>query len=150
MSGSAFVFRVFIENPAGTNIKHTFNEKTLEHIRTDVVSVNYPFPYGFILNTTSGDGDNVDCFVITDQHFRTGALVTCEAAGMIAQIEDEEIDHKVLGLCSGGVAALRETDITRVQEFARHVFDHIPGKVVKVGAFMDKKSAERYIRSCLD
>ena len=67
-------FQVFIENPAGTNIKHTFNEKTLEPIRTDTVAAKYPFPYGFILQTTSGDGDNVDCFVITERELTTGAV----------------------------------------------------------------------------
>ncbi len=150
MSASGGVFRVFIENPAGTNIKHTFNEKTLEPIRTDRVAAKYPFPYGFILKTTSGDGDNVDCFVITDQELRTGEVVSCEAVGMVTQIEDGEVDHNILGIRCGDAGTLRETDITRVQEFARHVFDHIPGKVVKVGEFIDKKSAEGYIKNCLD
>ena len=150
MLGSGFVFQVFIENPVDTNIKHTFNEKTLESIRTDVVSANYPFPYGFILHTTGGDGDNVDCFVITDQDIKTGDVVNCEAAGMVTQIEDGKIDHKILGVCCGDAAALQETNITRVQEFARHVFDHIPGKVIQVGEFFDKKSAEGYIMRCVD
>ncbi len=101
IAGSGVVFRVFIENPAGTNIKHTFNEKTLEPIRTDRVAAKYPFPYGFILQTTSGDGDNVDCFVITDQELRTGAVVSCEAVGMVTQIEDGEVDHNILGICCG-------------------------------------------------
>jgi inorganic pyrophosphatase len=150
IAGSGVVFRVFIENPAGTNIKHTFNEKALEPIRTDRVAAKYPFPYGFILQTTSGDGDNVDCFVITDQELRTGAVVSCEAVGMVTQIEDGEVDHNILGICCGEELVLSEEDMGRVQEFSRHVFDHIPGKVVKVGKFMEKGAAERYIGECLD
>ncbi len=55
---------VFIENEAGFDQKNLYNEKTWEYNKTVPVSRKYPFPYGFILNTTSGDGDNLDCFII--------------------------------------------------------------------------------------
>jgi len=56
--------KVFIENEAGTNLKNIFNEDTLDFRKTVQVSAEYPFPYGFILDTKSGDGDNLDCFMI--------------------------------------------------------------------------------------
>ncbi len=57
--------KVYIQNEAGSNLKHYHNEKTLILKRTVEVSRPYPFPYGFILDTTSADGLNLDCFVIT-------------------------------------------------------------------------------------
>ena len=69
---------------------------------------------------------------------------------MIILTEDGEIDHKVLGICCGETAAWQGANIARVQRFVWHVFDHIPDKVVNVGEFRDKKSEDRYIKSCLD
>ncbi len=65
--------KVFIENEAGSDQKNVYNEKTLEYRETFTVSRKYPFPYGFILKTTSGDGDNLDCFVITEQKLKKRA-----------------------------------------------------------------------------
>ena len=150
MPRSGFVFQVFIENPAGTNVKHTFNEKTLEPIKTEIVAANYPFPYGFILNTTSGDGDNVDCFVITGRELKTGDIVDCKAAGLIVQIEDGEVDNKILGTICGEEIPVWEEHITMVREFAQQVFAHLPDKIIEVGDFMEKEVAEQYINGCLD
>ena len=58
--------KVFIENEAGSNKKNIFDEKSLEFEKQVDVSRSYPYPYGFVLNTTVEDGDNVDCFVLTD------------------------------------------------------------------------------------
>ena len=70
---------VFIQNEAGSDLKHDYNEKTLEYQGTDTVSRRYPFPYGFILDTTSEDGDNLDCYVITQRPLKTGPIIACEA-----------------------------------------------------------------------
>ena len=55
------MIKVFIQNEAGSDQKHLHDEKTLEYKHTVRVSRSYPFPYGFILDTTSEDGDNLDC-----------------------------------------------------------------------------------------
>ncbi len=92
------MIRVFIQNEAGSNQKHLHDEKTLAHKRMVIVSQAYPFPYGFVLDTTSEDGDNVDCFVITDRPLKTGTIVRCEPVGLLEQIEDGEADHNLLAL----------------------------------------------------
>lgn len=101
--------KVFIENEAGSNQKNFYNEKTLEYKKTVTVSRKYPYPYGFILDTTSGDGDNLDCFIITDKELRSGQVVECEPVGLMEQIETawgkskggiEEEDHNVLAILS--------------------------------------------------
>ena len=66
--------KVFIENEAGSDKKNLYNEKTLEYKKTVTVSKKYPYAYGFILNTTSEDGDNVDAFIITDKKLKAGQL----------------------------------------------------------------------------
>ena len=48
---------VFVENEAGSNIKHHYNEATFTVERTEQVGAHYPYPYGFIPDTIAPDGD---------------------------------------------------------------------------------------------
>lgn len=142
--------KVFIENEAGSDQKHIFDEKTLEYKKTVTVSRPYPYPYGFILGTTSGDGDNVDCFVLTKQKLQSGQMVECEAIGLMEQMEDNKEDHNVLAKLPNEDITVDEVTQKTLTGFISHVFDHLPGKVVRVGKFLDKESAEAYIKKCLD
>lgn len=137
--------RVFIENEAGSYVKHFHNEKTLEPKGNATVSRPYPFPYGFILNTTAGDGDNVDCFVLTQQALHTGQIVECEAIALMEQIEDGDEDHKVLAVLPGEQYQVDGSTRKMLIEFVTHVFDHIPGKQIRVGAFRGREAAVKYL-----
>lgn len=88
--------RVFIQNEAGSTRKNRHDEKTLAFLRSEEVSRPYPYPYGFVVDTTAADGLNVDCFVLTKQTLHTGDLVTCEVLGLMEQFEDGQDDHNVL------------------------------------------------------
>lgn len=67
--------RVFIENEAGSDKKNLFNEKTFAYKKTVTGSRVYPFPHGFILNTTNRDGDALDCFILTRQELKSRQLL---------------------------------------------------------------------------
>jgi inorganic pyrophosphatase len=60
------------------------------------VSRKYPYPYGFVLSTTSGNGDNLDCFVITKESLRTGEIAEVEPIGLMEQFEDGKEDYNVV------------------------------------------------------
>ncbi len=137
--------KVFIENEAGSLVKHEHNEKTFELLRTSQVSRPFPRPYGFVLNTTAEDGDNVDCFVLTKEHLYTGDIVDCEPVGLMEQIEDGEVDHKVLAVLPGEQPALDLEIKQTLVDFGSHVFDHIAGKTMKIGEFLDKDAALQYV-----
>ena len=138
--------KVFIENPAGSLVKHIHDEKTLKLKTTQRVSRAYPLPYGFLLNTTADDGDNVDCFVLTKRRLKTGTIVDCDAIGLMEQIEDGEVDHKVLAVIEGERETLDDDIKQRLAGFASHVFDHIPGKTMHIGAFLGREAALEYVR----
>ncbi len=151
--------KVFIENVAGSNQKNLYNEKTLEYRKTVTVSRNYPYPYGFILDTTSGDGDNLDCFVITDSKLEAGKVYECEAVGLMEQIESSwskekgdvmEEDHNILACLIDEPVEVTDEIKSTLTEFVSHVFDHIEGKVVKVGTFLGKEAAEQEIKKTQD
>jgi inorganic pyrophosphatase len=151
--------KVFIENVAGSNQKNLYNEKTLEYRKTVTVSRNYPYPYGFILDTTSGDGDNLDCFVITDSKLEVGKVYECEPVGLMEQMESSwskenesvmEEDHNILACLTDEQVEITDVIKSKLTEFVSHVFDHIEGKVVEAGSFLGKEAAEQEIKKTKD
>jgi inorganic pyrophosphatase len=137
--------KVFIQNEAGSFVKHSHDEKTLALKGEARVSRAYPFPYGFILDTTAEDGDNVDCFVLTREALRTGQIVECEAIGLMEQIEDGDIDHNVLAVLPGENQEVSEEAKQTLIDFVGHVFDHVEGKKIQIGEFLEREAAMEYI-----
>jgi len=142
--------KVFIENEAGSNQKNLYNEKTLEFKKTVTVSREYPYPYGFILNTTSGDGDNLDCFILTDKKLKTEDIVDAEPIGFMEQIEDGNEDHNILANLPEETYEVSADVEEKLTEFISHVFDDLPEKVVTPGRFLGKEEAEALIKRSLD
>lgn len=140
--------KVFIENEAGSDQKNIYNEKTLEYRKTYTVSRKYPYPYGFVLDTTSGDGNNLDCFVLTDKPLKTGTVVEAEPCALMEQIEDDKEDHKILAALPGELVQITNEIKEKLKEFAEHVFDHIEGKKMQIGNFYGKEAAEKQIEKC--
>lgn len=139
--------KVFIQNETGSFVRHDYNEKTLELLGESRVSRAFPFPYGFLLDTTAPDGDNVDCFVLTSKRLRTGQIVDCEPLGLMEKIEDGEEDHKVLATLYGEEGTLDDQARKILTEFETHVFDHILGKTIVLGAFHGREVALRYVEA---
>ena len=119
--------RVFIQNEAGSDRKNYHDEKLLIWQRAVTVSRPYPFPYGFILDTTADDGCNVDCFILTNATLRTGQIIDCEVVGLMEQFEDGHADHNVLARLPGADVQVDETTQGRLAAFVAGVFAHIPG-----------------------
>ncbi len=145
--------KVFIENEAGSDKKNLYDEKVLEYKKTVTVSRKYPYPYGFILDTTSGDGDNLDVFVITDKKLKMGQIVECDPVGLMEQIETtlnqnntEEEDHNVLAVFPDENIKIDDIVEKKLRDFVLHVFDHLPNKKVSVKDFLSKDVALKYIK----
>jgi inorganic pyrophosphatase len=140
--------RVLIENEAGSRIKNTYDEQTLAFVSNAKVSAAYPYPYGFAIGTRSGDGDAVDCFVLTDRPLAAGTVVECEPIGLLEQIEDGEIDHKVLAALPGTSRPLDEATLAKLTAFIAAVFAHVPGKKMSIGRLLDRQAADAYLAQC--
>ncbi len=142
--------KIFIENEAGSRKKNIFDEKTLDYKKTVVVSREYPYPYGFVLDTTSGDGDNLDCFVLTKTPLKSGDIVEGNVVGMFEDVEDGEEDPKILVCLEGETVTIDEPMKALFKEFTEHVFDHLPNKQKTMGEFFGAESAEALIQHCKD
>jgi inorganic pyrophosphatase len=140
--------QVFIENEAGSRRKNIYDERTLRHLRTVDVSASYPYPYGFVIGTVSGDDDAVDCFVLTAEPLIAGTTLECDPIGLLEQVEDGEIDHKVLAVPSGASATIDEATIVALKKFISGDFAHIPNKRMEIGRFLGRDAAENYLRQC--
>lgn len=142
--------RVFIENEAGSRHKNIYDERTLAYRRTVEVSHSYPYPYGFVIGTRSGDGDCVDCFVLTATALGSGSIVDCDPIGLLEQVEDGEVDHKVLAVPIGEHFALDDSVLTALKAFINGVFAHVAGKRMQVGRLLPRADAVAYVRDCRD
>lgn len=142
--------KVFIQNEAGSNQKNVHDEKTLEWKRVAPVSRPYPYPYGFVLGTSSPDGCNVDCYVITRRPLRTGQIVDCLAIGLMEQIEDGQEDHNVLAGLEGEGELVTTAVEERLTAFVLHVFDHVEGKRMHAGQFLGPDRAAVHVQQHSD
>jgi len=139
--------RVLIENEAGSRRKNTYDETSLFWLKAEDVSAAYPFPYGFVVGTKAGDGDAADCFVLTARNLTSGTIADCEPLGLLEQIEDGEVDHKVLAVLPGETFALNQAEPV-LRQFVRGVFAHVPGKQMTIGRLLDRQAAEAYLAAC--
>ena len=148
MSATKHTFQVFIENSAGSSIKNSCDEKTLRLIGQTKVSRPYPYPYGFVLNTQSGDGDSVDCFVITKRILHTGDVLECAPVHLLEQIEDGEVDHKVLCVPAASGMVVDDRAVADIRAFVMLVFSHIPGKKMQLGSLLGAAQAMEFVKKC--
>src|SRR5262245_43456213 len=144
------MIQVFIEAEAGSRERHRYNEKTLEYKGTYQGTQPYPYPYGFILRTTTDDGDNVDCYVITKKGLKPGTIVECEPIGLLEQNEAEEIDHKVLVALPGQHVEVNQDLQKELSDFIYAVFAEIPGAHVRVGQILPREAAISHIQKYRD
>ena len=140
--------KVFIENTANSSTKNTYDDKTLENLGSRQVARPYPYPYGFALNTLSGDGDCVDCFVVTNKALQSGDIVDCVPVHLLEQVEDGEVDHKVLCLLAGSENKIDALAEETIRAFIMSVFSDVPGKQMRLGTLHGPSEAMRYIQEC--
>jgi len=136
--------QVFIENEAGSNQKNLYNEKTLVYRKTVTVSREYPYPYGFILDTTSGDGDNLDCFIITDAKLEAGQVYECEPLGLMEQIESAwssekgnelKNDHNILACLN--TESIEVTEVVAIEGTGTNSSAGLIGVISKSESYSD-------------
>jgi len=139
---------VFVENEAGSSIKHHYNERTLEFLRTEDVGGRYPYPYGFVPGTLAADGDSADCFILTNAHFRTGTTVECEPIALVEQTEGGTVDNNVLAVLPGEPTPDLNEVTTRLGVFFDEFMKGHADRKSVMGRLMTRQDALDYIEEC--
>ena len=89
---------VFIEIAKNTNIKYEY-DKELNAIICDRIlytPFSFPFNYGFIPNTLSGDGDPLDALVYMEQPLVPGCYIKCRIIGCLETVDENGEDAKLI------------------------------------------------------
>jgi inorganic pyrophosphatase len=83
---------VIIETPKGSRNKYAFDPEERIFALKKVLPAGMAFPYdfGFIPSTLSGDGDPLDALVLMDEPAFPGCRLTCRIVGVI---EGEQESH---------------------------------------------------------
>lgn len=146
--------RVFVENPAGSSTKIHHDEDRLVPTLEETVSAPYPFAYGFVMGVPSGDGDCLDCFVVSERELQTGEIVDCYPIGLLEQYQNGLDDHDVIAVPVDEADRIPTINLDEVDEalrpFIDRVFAHDPSRILAVGAMTDGPSATALIRTLLD
>ena len=141
------MIKVLIQVAGGSSERRIYNERTLEYKETRSNLPPFPYPYGFILGTRAPDGDSVDCYLITDENLQAGSIVECDPVGLLEQMEDEEVDHKILAVLPGHRAELNQVLAERFRGFISQVFAKFPDINIKVGNILPREEALRHIEA---
>lgn len=142
------MIKVCIQVAAGSCERRIYNEKTLEYLETRPGSLPYPYAYGFILDTNAEDGGNLDCYLITREKLKAGAIVACEPFGLLEQYEGEEVDYKILATLPGEEVQASEELHRELYEFIQAIFSNFPDGVVRVGPILPLQAALDHIQAC--
>lgn len=141
------IVRVFVEAEAGSSTRHAFNETSFESLGSRRLAATHPYPYGFVIGTTTDDGDAVDCWLLTDRPVSAGRLVEAEPVGLLEQLEDGVPDHKLLAVPSGEPHEVDPAARARIDRFVRDVFGEYADVRVEVGRLLGADAAAAHVDS---
>ncbi|MCL5667387.1 MAG: inorganic diphosphatase [Patescibacteria group bacterium] len=120
--GEIEAFNVVIEVPTGSAKKYAYDPE-MDALKLSQVlydNVGFPFNYGYVAETESGDGENLDAFVLSTHPLATGTVVTCRAIGLIELIDRGQEDHKVIAV------PLSEHRFDKILDIKDLPVEHIP------------------------
>ena len=152
----------FVEIGKNSNIKYEYNSKLGAIVCDRILStpVRYFFNYGFITNTKSDDGDELDAVVLIDDELLSGCFIKCKIIGCLNTNDNEGDDPKMIVVPISKVDKsydninsindIEKTKRDKLEYFFTHYKDLEPGKFINVENFVDKEEAvEIYKKSKL-
>ncbi len=97
------IVRSIIEIPMGSSNKYELDKETglLKLDRVLYSAVYYPANYGFIPQTLADDGDPLDILVLGAEPVYPLTLVTSRVIGLMVMKDQDELDHKLIGVPVG-------------------------------------------------
>ena len=153
---------VFIEIAKNTNIKYEYDHD-LNAIICDRILYTpfaFPFNYGFIPNTLSGDGDPLDAIVYMDESLIPGSYIKCRIIGCLETIDEKGEDSKLILVPSKKISPINseiesiydlpKMFLEKVVYFYQHYKD-LEKKQVTIGKILDKEeSIQVYTKALLE
>jgi len=143
---------VYIEISKNTNIKYEYDH-SLNALICDRILYTpfmFPFNYGFIPNTLSGDGDPLDALIYMDDSLVPGSYINCRIIGALETEDEKGNDTKIIMVPSKKVSP-QESNIEQIEDlpyifiekviyFYKHYKD-LENKKVTIGKILNKEEA---------
>lgn len=151
---------VYVEIAKNSNIKYEFdpNLNTIICDRILYTPFLFPFNYGFIPQTLSGDGDPLDALIYMEQELIPGSYIKCRIIGCLETSDEKGEDAKLILVPSKKVSPnefkINSIDdlpglfIEKVIYFYKHYKD-LENKEVKIGKILDKEEATQIYQKSL-
>src|ERR1051326_5451471 len=143
-----------IEIPKGSSNKYEYDLDLRSFVLDRVLfsPLYYPFDYGFVAGTLSGDGDPLDVLVLGSQPTFTGCVVLARPIGSLHMRDEEGEDYKILAV---SVRDPRFSDCHDLSDIPEHylreithffaVYKELEQKETEVLGWPDRVSAHRII-----
>ncbi len=148
---------VIIEIPEGSMIKYEL-DKDAGVIAVDRfvrTTMGYPANYGFVPNTTAGDGDPVDVLVLCSQPLHPGVMINVIPIAMLEMEDESGKDEKIIAVPSEksdpmygimkDLGDISEHVKAKIKHFFEHYKELEPGKWVKISDWKGKAEAMKTI-----
>ena len=143
---------VHIEIAKNSTVKYEY-DKELGALVCDRVlygPFSFPFNYGYIPNTLSGDGDPLDAIVVMDEPLVPGSYIKCRIIGCLETEDEKGEDAKLILVPAKKVAPVSQ-DIESISDLPsifldkiKYFYEHykdLENKKVTIGAFLRKVEA---------
>lgn len=113
---------VVIDIPKGSNNKYEYQEEKgyFKLDRTLYSSLFFPFEYGFIPQTMSGDGDSLDVVLLTSYPTFPGCVISARPIGLLLMKDEEGTDNKVIAVPSEKVDP-RFKEVQKIEDVGEHL-----------------------------
>ena len=146
-------FNMVVEIPKGSSVKYDFDHDSglIKVDRFIYTAMVYPFNYGHIPETISGDGDPLDVLFIASRSVQSGAIVEVRPIGMLEMEDESGIDNKILAVGTHhvdpfyseveSIENLPHAEREEIRHFYEHYKELEPKKWVKIKNFHGKEIA---------
>lgn len=154
---------VLIEVPVGGQpIKYEMDKEagTLVVDRFLYTPMTYPGNYGFVPHTLSEDGDPIDVLICNSRPLIPGCVINARPIGVLIMEDNAGQDEKIIAVPSSHLSKrfegvdnytdMPEISLQQIKHFFEHYKDLEPGKWVKIGDWMDKDAAKKFIVEAIE
>ena len=148
----------YLEISKGSQIKYEYN-KELKCLEVDRILHNtnsFPYNYGFIPNTLSPDGDELDIIILRDYPLLAGSMAKCKIIGGIETKDEKGIDDKIIAVLDekldnksiyiNDIGDINKGTLAHIIYFLNHYKDNEKNKYVEVGKIYNKSVALNKIK----
>jgi inorganic pyrophosphatase len=120
------IVEMIVEVPKGSRNKYEMDHMTGRIVldRMLFTATRYPADYGFIPHTMASDGDPLDAMVLVSEPTFPGCVVRMRPLGLFLMKDQDEDDHKILGIPDGDPLWEHAADLDDVPAHTRRELEH--------------------------